>query len=336
MKVTKNKSLSPHNTFHIDIKTQYFIEISDIHDIIDFVKSDLHDIQPRMILGGGSNILFTRDFNGCVIHPSIKGIEVLSENEVTVTIRAGAGENWDDFVGYCVENGWSGVENLSFIPGTVGASPIQNIGAYGIEVKDSVITVETIDLESGKTKKYSNKQCRFSYRNSIFKSESQNRVMITHVTFQLRKDHRFTTSYHDLNKELDQYPKTSLKNIRSAIIAIRKKKLPDPDTLANAGSFFQNPVVNSTKLDSLKLSYPDIPHFKDDDGNIKLSAAWLIEYCGWKGRRIKKAGTYKNQPLVIVNYGGATGREILNLARKIQHSVMNHFDIRLEPEVSVV
>lgn len=336
MKVTENKSLSALNTFHIDIKTKYFIEVSDSHDIRDFIRSELHAIPSRMILGGGSNILFTRDFYGCLIQPLMKGIEVLSEDEGSVIVRAGAGENWDDFVGYCVESEWNGMENLSFIPGTVGASPVQNIGAYGMEVKDFVITVETVDLESGRIKMYSNKQCRFSYRNSIFKSELRNRAIITHVTFQLRKDHRFTTSYHDLNQELDQYPETNLKNIRSAIIAIRKKKLPDPDILANAGSFFKNPVVNNTKLDSLKLVYPGIPHFKDDDGNIKLSAAWLIEYCGWKGRRIQKAGTYKKQPLVIVNYGGATGKEILNLARKIQDSVVNHFDIKLEPEVSIV
>lgn len=336
MKVTENTSLSALNTFHIDIRTKYFIEVSDVHDIRDFIGSDLYAIQPKMILGGGSNMLFTRDFNGCMIRPLVKGIEVLSEDAGSVIVRAGAGENWDDFVGYCVESGWSGIENLSFIPGTVGASPVQNIGAYGMEVKDSVITVETVDLESGKTKNYSNKQCRFSYRNSIFKSELQNRVLITHVTFHLRKNNRFTTTYHDLNKELDQYPETNLKNIRSAVITIRKKKLPDPEVLANAGSFFRNPVVSNTKLDSLKLFYPRIPHFMDDDGNIKLSAAWLIEHCGWKGRRIKKAGTYKKQPLVIVNYGGATGNEILNLARKIQQSVMNHFAIRLEPEVNIV
>lgn len=336
MNVRENTSLLALNTFRVDVNTRYHIEVSDVQDIRNFIGSELHAIQPRMILGGGSNVLFTGDYNGCILHPSIKGIEKTSEDKGSVMIRTAAGENWDDFVRYCVENGWCGLENLSNIPGTVGASPVQNIGAYGSEVRDSIETVEAIDLETGRTRVFSNRQCRFAYRNSIFKSELKNRMIITHITFRLKKDHNFNTSYRELNKELSLYPETNLGNIRDAVITIRKRKLPEVEALANAGSFFKNPLVDQTGLDSLKRSHPEIPFFKDAYGSIKLSAAWLIERCGWKDRRIRNVGTYKLQPLVIVNYGGASGSEILEFTQKIQRSVQDHFDIVLETEVNII
>ncbi|MBN2480585.1 MAG: UDP-N-acetylmuramate dehydrogenase [Bacteroidales bacterium] len=336
MNILENASLLTFNTFRVHVKTRYLIEVSDVNDIRNFIGSELHAIRPKMVLGGGSNVLFTHDYDGCILRLSIKGIENISENDESVLLRAAAGENWDDFVAYCVKNGWGGIENLSYIPGTVGASPVQNIGAYGMEVRDSIEMVETIDLESGSTRKFSNKQCEFAYRNSIFRSDLQNRVIITHVTFRLKKNHCFNTSYHELKKELSLHPETTLGNIRSAVITIRKRKLPDVEILANAGSFFKNPVVDQTLLDSLKLRYPEIPFFLDSGGNIKLSAAWLIEHCTWKGRRVRNVGTYRKHPLVIVNYGGADGSEILSFAQKIQQSVLNHFGIGLETEVNII
>jgi UDP-N-acetylmuramate dehydrogenase len=334
--VSENTSLLMRNTFRVDAKTRYLVEVTDIEDIKNYIGSELHAIQPKMVLGAGSNVLFTRDFDGCIIQPVMKGVEIISESAEFVILNVGAGENWDDFVAYCVEKGWGGIENLSGIPGTAGASPVQNIGASGMEVKDTIVEVETINLESGIIKQYNNQQCRFSYRNSIFRSGLKNREIITHVVFKLRKDHAFVTSYHDLNKELDHYPEINLKNIRNAIIKIRQRKLPDPGILANAGSFFKNPLIDKKKLDTLKTLYPNMPCFEDADGNIKLSAAWLIEHCGWKGRRIGKTGTYHKQPLVIVNYGGASGTEILKFAQKIQHAVLNDYNIRLEMEVNIV
>lgn len=333
--VQKDFPLLQLNTFKIEANAGCYVELKDLSEIREFLASDQSGTRPRLILGGGSNVLFTKDFDGIIIRPIIKGIEKISENSEFVILKAGAGEDWDGFVAYCVDKDLGGVENLSFIPGTVGASPIQNIGAYGVEVGEVIYSVEGIDLENGNKVIFSADECRFSYRDSIFKNELKGRVVITHVLFRLLKNHIFKTSYPDLNKELDNYSETTISNIRQAVITIRSNKLPDPAVLGNAGSFFKNPVVQKERITSLRRSYPTMPVYTLNNDMIKLSAAWLIEHSGWKGKKFGRTGTYKKQPLIIVNHGGATGDEILQCALKIQKAVMNRFAIRLDMEVNV-
>jgi UDP-N-acetylmuramate dehydrogenase len=334
--IKENISLAQLHTFHINALARYLIEFTNIDDITEYLKSELSEIRPRFVLGSGSNVLFVSDFNGVVLRPRILGIEKTAENNKTTLIRVGAGENWDHFVEYCVKEELGGIENLSWIPGTVGATPVQNIGAYGMEVKDVIDVVDAVSLDNGRRIRLTAKECKFSYRDSIFKQKLKDKIIITHVTYRLNKIHQFTTGYPDLEKELDNYPETSIHYIRQAIITIRKNKLPDPDKIGNAGSFFKNPTVTESKGKSIHSSYPRMPLFENRNGMVKLSAAWLIDQCGWKGRRIGNTGTYKNQPLIIINHGNATGMEILNYARKIQKAVMNKFGISLEMEVNVI
>ena len=336
MKIYEQASLLGLNTFHVDAFTRYLAELSDEDDIRRFLGSTLNDVQPKIIMGGGSNILFTNDFKGCIIRPLINGIEIVSENREFVVLRVGAGIIWDEFVNFSVEHGYGGIENLSYIPGTVGAAPVQNIGAYGAEIKNTVDTVEAIDISDGTLKVYSNIQCRFSYRSSIFKSKLTNKAIITRVTFRLSRNHNYALNYNGLRKEMEQFSETNIKNIRTAIISIRKRKLPEPGLFANAGSFFKNPFVNAKQLDSLRKRHSNLPFFMEPDGTIKLSAAWLIEQCGWKGKKVGSTGIWEKQPLVIVNYGGASGHDILQFAQKIKHDVMNNFGIRLETEVQII
>jgi UDP-N-acetylmuramate dehydrogenase len=334
--IIENFPLLPYNTFQVEANTRFFIEFKDTDRILAFLNSPDARIVPRFVLGGGSNVLFTKDFEGIILHPALKGIEKTDENSESVRVRVGAGERWDDFVEFCVAHDWGGVENLSLIPGSIGACPVQNIGAYGAEVGDVIDTVEAIVLEDNKKLLLTAKECRFAYRDSIFKRELCNRTIITHVTFRLRKCPRFNTSYPDLEKELDNYPETTLRSIREAVMAIRSHKLPDPAITGNAGSFFKNPVIDHEQAAGLRRFFPDIRGFDAPDGTVKLSAAWLIEHSGWKGRKTGRTGTHKRQPLIIVNYGGATGEEIFRCAKKIQKAVMNHFAIRLEMEVNVL
>jgi UDP-N-acetylmuramate dehydrogenase len=334
--IKENISLLQLNTFHIDTTARYLVELFNADEIVEFLKSDLSKIRPRLILGAGSNVLFVSNFEGVIIQPLIKGIEKTVENKETLFIRAGAGENWDSFVEYCVEKELGGIENLSLIPGTVGATPVQNIGAYGVEVKDVIDSVEAVRLDDGRTIRLKAEECRFSYRDSIFKNELRDRVIITHVTYRLNKKHHFITRYADLEKELDNYSETSIHTIRQAIISIRRKKLPDPAIIGNAGSFFKNPVVSMDKVKSIRSSYPSMPGYDNKNGTVKLSAAWLIEQCGWKGKRTGNTGTYQKQPLIVVNHGKADGEEILNCVLKIQKVVMNNFGIKLEMEVNVI
>jgi len=300
----------------------------------------LHDEKPewnpKFILGGGSNVLFTHNFEGMIIHPQIRGIEKTDESADYIWIRAGCCEDWDNFVQYCVSNNLGGLENLSFIPGTVGACPVQNIGAYGAEVKDCIEKVEIVDVSSHKLLTLSAKECKFGYRDSIFKRNLKNQRIITHVIFRLMKNHRLKTHYPDLKKELKNYPDSTIQTVRQAIIAIRKNKLPDPALLANAGSFFKNPVISTEQADTLRQTYPTMPGYNYERNKVKLSGAWLIEQCHWKGRRIGKVECFKNQPLVIVNHGGATGNEIVHFALKIQNAVQNRFGVLMEIEVNVL
>ncbi len=335
-KVEENHSLKKYNTFGLDVLARYFLQIKNLEILHQFHASIHAGIKPRVILGEGSNMLFTGNFKGIVLHNALRGIEIINENNDYVFIRAAGGENWDRFVAFCVKKNYGGLENLSLIPGSVGASPVQNIGAYGVEVKDAIERVETIDLENGEQILFSNPECDFTYRNSIFKREYRNRLVITHVVFRLHKKHRFITGYGTLEKELDKYPERTLQAIRSAVIDIRRCKLPDPDKLGNAGSFFKNPEISSEMAKTITQYYPKMPLWDIGNNRVKLSAAWLIEQCGWKGRKLRNVGTYKKQPLVIVNYGTATGNEILQLAGKIQKAVKNHFAIDLEPEVNII
>ncbi len=334
--IKENFQLLAYNTFQVAALARYFFEFSDIPAIQEFLSSELSEIRPCFVLGGGSNVLFTKNFEGIILHPQIKGHAKTAEDGDSVFVRAGAGEEWDGFVAWCVTNGWSGIENLSLIPGTVGASPVQNIGAYGVEVKDFILSVEAIRIEDGKEINLTAQDCRFSYRDSIFKKELKDKVIITHVNFRLNKNHNFVTTYPDVEHELNNYPETSLRAIREAVITIRRNKLPDPSVTGNAGSFFKNPVISREQAASLRRFYPNMRGFESSDGSVKLSAAWLIEQCGYKGAKRGKAGTHKKQPLIIINRDGATGEEIYRFALRIQKAVMNHFAIRLEMEVNVL
>jgi len=329
-------SLKKYNTFGIEVKARYFIELSSPDQIREFLHAEQSKIVPRLIMGEGSNILFTKDFEGIVIRPLIKGVEKIEETARHVYLKVGAGENWDGFVKYCVDNDWGGLENLSMIPGSVGASPVQNVGAYGAEVKDVIEYVDAIDLSDNKTVKYAAKECMFDYRSSIFKQNLKNRIIVTHVVFKLDKEHRFITSYGNIEKELDKYPETNIQNIRKVVTNIRSNKLPDPLKFGNAGSFFKNPVIDRNTLENIRRYYPKILFWEINEDQFKISAAWLIEKCNWKNKKIGHAGTYKNQPLVIVNYGRASGKDILNLSGKIQKAVKNRFAIHLEPEVNII
>ncbi len=334
--IRENHPLAGLNTFRMNVKARRMAEITSGEEMRDFVLAGHLHAQKAIVIGKGSNLLFTSDLDGWVIRPLIPGIEKLEVAGDKTIVRAGAGENWDDFVAWCIGNNLGGVENLSFIPGSVGACPVQNIGAYGSEVSDTIVSVDTVDLKTGKEVTYSNKSCHFGYRSSIFRTKMKGRLVITHITFRLNNHPRFNLSFAELRKELDLFPDISLINIRKAVIAIRKRKLPDPAVLANAGSFFKNPLVEEEKALALQRQYPEMPKYPTQGKLVKLSAAWLIEKCGWKGKRFMHSGTYENQPLVIVNYGGASGDEILTLARNIQLDVMKQFGVTLEPEVNIV
>ncbi len=333
--IKENLSLLPYNTFGIEANARWMAFPRSTEELDELLGHGRPEWNPKFVLGGGSNVLFTRDYNGLIIHPGIKGFEKIRETDGFVWVRAGCGETWDDLVGYCVAHDWSGLENLSLIPGNVGASPVQNIGAYGVEVKDCIESVEAVLIHDQKHIIMPAGECRFSYRDSIFKRELKGMCVITHVTFRLSRIPVFKTHYPDLEKELDNYPDTTIQYIREAVIAIRTKKLPDPVRLGNAGSFFKNPVISAQKAKSLRQFYASMPGYECEGNMVKLSAAWLIEQCHWKGRKIGNVEAYRKQPLVIVNRGGATGGEIMQYARKIQRAVQNRFGIALDMEVNV-
>lgn len=330
--------LKPYNTFQIEASAKYWIEVNNIEELKEFYASDYVKVAPRLILGGGSNILFTKDFDGLVLHSRINTIEVLEENPKDVLIRSGSGVTWDDFVAHCVKNGWGGLENLSDIPGSVGASPVQNIGAYGVEAKDTIESVEVFDLYNGTVSTFKNELCEFGYRSSIFKKQEHKHLFVTRVNFRLQKSPVLHTSYGKIEEELLKLPieKRNIESLREVIIKIRSSKLPQTQELGSAGSFFKNPVVDETLLNTIQKDYPDMPFYKVDGNRFKIPAAWLIQTCGLKGFKMGNAATYHAQPLVIVNLGQAEGSEVVALSEHIQATIKQKFGIVLEPEVCFI
>ncbi len=336
MKVEEYKSLKDHNTFGIDVSARYFVSIESIAQL----KQALSLAAPEdlFILGGGSNMLLTDHLDAFVLHINLKGIEIVDQTEDMVFVKAMAGENWHGFVKYCIENDFGGVENLSLIPGNVGTAPIQNIGAYGVELKDSFVSCTAIDIKTGKERKFTIEQCDFGYRNSIFKNQEKGKYIITSVTFRLtKKAHRKNTDYGDIQKILAdrKIDNPSIKDISEAVITIRQSKLPDPNILANSGSFFKNPIIGSEAFQEFRRNFPQAPFYEISPTQFKIPAGWLIEYVGFKGKRFGDAGVHKNQALVLVNYGEATGKEIWQLAMDIQKKVREITGIYIEPEVNV-
>lgn len=336
MEVRENYSLKNYNTFGIDVKCRYFVESDTESEFLEFVSS--YELKPEeiMVLGEGSNFLFTDDFDGTVFYPTMKGMEIVEENDEHVWVKVGAGEVWDDFVAWAVEQGYGGVENLSLIPGHVGAAPVQNVGAYGMEAGDTIERVEAIQIEKARKETISAADCRFAYRDSIFKGEWKNRYIVTYVVFRLTKVPEFRLNYGSVREELQKLGEMSLKNIRRAIIQIRRAKLPDVKELPNAGSFFKNPVVSREQAGQLKERYPELPIYPVDEDRVKLAAGWLIEQCGWKGKDLGKAGVYEKQALILVNRAGASGVEVARLANEVKKSVFMTFGVWIEPEVYVI
>jgi len=336
LQMEHNYSLQSFNTFGIDVKAKHFGAFSNINELQTclntFPNEDL------LILGGGSNMLFTQDFTGLVLRNEIKGIAVVKEDDSTVFVKVGAGEVWHEFVLHCIALNWCGLENLSLIPGSVGASPMQNIGAYGVEIKDVFYELSAFHLESGEIHTFSKEQCQFGYRESVFKRALKNQYIITDVTFVLAKQSVLKTSYGAIQQELDAkgISNPSMRDISEAVIAIRQSKLPDPKVLGNAGSFFKNPVIHIEAFGPIQAKYPDVSHYVISESEVKLAAGWLIDACGWKGKSVGNAAVYEKQALVLVNRGGATGGEVVTLAKAIQTSVYERFGIRLEPEPVVI
>lgn len=330
-------SLKKYNTFNIDALARYFFEFTDLEDLPFFLESNTEIAnQQILVLGGGSNLLFIHDFDGLVIHSNVPGVEEVNEDREHVWLEVGAGENWDRFVEYCVLNEFYGIENLSLIPGNLGAAPVQNIGAYGVEVCDFVVTVKGFDLKTKEVYHISAEDCGFTYRDSIFKHEFKNRFVISSVVFRLSKFPNYQLDYGQLKAEVEELGEINIHNVRNAIVAIRKSKLPDPELIGNAGSFFKNPVVSNELAEKLQKEFKNVPIYPAGKGYTKLAAGWLIEQCGWKGHREGDAGVHGKQALVLANYGTASGNQIFLLSEKIKRSVVKKFGVELEREVNVV
>ncbi|HEX4372217.1 MAG TPA: UDP-N-acetylmuramate dehydrogenase [Puia sp.] len=334
--IQQNISLKSFNTFGIDAYAKYFASFSDADELTELITQN-PDLK-TFVLGGGSNILFTKNFDGLILKNEIKGIDLVKEDADHLYIQVGAGENWHQFVTFCINRNWAGVENLSLIPGNVGASPMQNIGAYGVEIKEVFYELEAFNLAEKKVYTFSVNDCKFGYRDSIFKNKYKDQFVILSVTYCLNKFPTLNLSYGALEQELERMNITepNLRSVSQAVINIRSSKLPDPNVIGNAGSFFKNPLVTRSKFEELKINFPNIVGFTNDNGNAKLSAGWLIEQCGWKGFRKGDAGCYSKQALVLVNYGNASGKEIYDLSEEIFQSVKNKFGVELEREVNII
>ena len=321
----------------MDVKASTFIEYGSVDELKDVLSRYPLEGGSWLHIGGGSNLLFTGDYSGVILHSAIKGFEVLSEDADEVIVRAGAGEVWDDFVAYTVEQGWYGAENLSLIPGEVGASAVQNIGAYGMEAKDLIVQVETVEVATGEERVFPNFECGYAYRESVFKHSLKGQYIVTKVTYRLSKTPSFHLDYGNVRTELEKRgSELTLANVRQTIIDIREAKLPDPKVQGNAGSFFMNPIVSRAQFESLQAVYPQMPHYEVDADRVKIPAAWMIDQCGWKGKRMGHAGVHDKQALVLVNAGGATGQEIIALSQEIQKSVFEQFGVSISPEVNFI
>ncbi|MFA7255608.1 MAG: UDP-N-acetylmuramate dehydrogenase [Candidatus Omnitrophota bacterium] len=344
MKIEQNYSLKSLNTLGLEAAAKYFAEIHSIEEFQELAGDKRFPREKKLILGGGSNILLTKDFYGWVVKNAIPGVSVANETATEVIVKAGAGERWHDLVMGCIEKNYGGLENLSLIPGLTGAAPLQNIGAYGAELKDTFHELEALEIRSLTPVKFRARDCAFGYRDSVFKHKLQGQFLITSVSFKLTKlsapaaHYHFRTEYGELRRTLEEMKihDLSLKAVSDAVCQIRRAKLPDPKEIGNAGSFFKNPSIPHTQFKLLAAEHPKMPHYPQPDGTVKIPAGWLIEQCGWKGKKVGRTGSHKMQALVLVNYGGATGQEILDLSNAITRSVKETFGIELSPEVNIV
>lgn len=335
MNIQQNISLKNFNTFGLDVIAKRFVSVTSVYELQQLVKTE----KDLFLLSGGSNMLLTSDISKLVVHIDIKGISIDRENPNDIYVTVNAGENWHEFVLWCIQNNYGGIENLSLIPGNVGTCPIQNIGAYGVEVKDVISQVEAVEIETGKLVQFSNADCNFGYRNSIFKNEVKGKYVITSVSFQLTKgEHNLNTSYGAIETELTNknIQNPTIKDVSDAVIAIRQSKLPDPKEIGNSGSFFKNTVISKEHFEKLQEKHPNIPSYPVSENEIKVPAGWLIEQSGFKGKRFGNYGVHEKQALVLVNYGDASGKDIYALAQKIQQTIKENFGIALEIEVNVI
>ena len=338
MNIIENYPLLKLNTFGVDVKAKYFTSINTINELIELTKTNVFKDLGLLILGGGSNILFTKDFDGLVILNNIKGKEIIDQNQQSIFLKIGAGENWHELVMYCVDNGWGGIENLSLIPGNTGTAPMQNIGAYGVEIKETFIELEALEISSGKIVKFNNSDCEFGYRESVFKNKMKNQYIILNITLELKKNPVLNINYGDVKAILESQniKNPGIKEVSNAIISIRQSKLPDPKKIGNSGSFFKNPIVSLNQLELIKKKYPNVVNYEINENEFKIAAGWLIERAGWKGKKFNNYGIHEKQALVLVNYGLANGMEIFELSEKIILDIKDKFGITLEREVNVI
>jgi len=338
MNIIENYPLLKLNTFGIDVKAKYFTSINTINELIEVTKTNVFKDLELLILGGGSNILFTKDFDGLVILNNIKGKEIIEQNQQSIFLKIGAGENWHELVMYCVDNGWGGIENLSLIPGNTGTAPMQNIGAYGVEIKETFVELEALEISSGKIVKFNNSDCEFGYRESVFKNKMKNQYIILNITLELKKNPVLNINYGDVKAILESQniKNPDIKEVSNAIISIRQSKLPDPKKIGNSGSFFKNPIVSLNLLELIKKKYPNVVNYEINENEFKIAAGWLIERAGWKGKKFNNYGVHEKQALVLVNYGLANGMEIFELSEKIILDIKDKFGIKLEREVNII
>ncbi len=338
MTILENVSLKPYNTFGIDAKAHYFVEVNKKSELFEALHERSFSLNKRMVIGGGSNLLFTKDYDGVVIKINLKGIKKAKENDDFVWVKASAGESWHDLVLYTIENNWCGIENLSLIPGSVGAAPLQNIGAYGVELKDTLHEVKALNILANEIHVFDKSDCQFGYRDSVFKNEAKDKYVILSITLKLSKKPKFHTEYGAIQETLAQNGiiEPTVKAISDAVISIRKSKLPNPAEIGNAGSFFKNPEIPTMQYNQLKVAYDDIPSYPIDAQTVKVPAGWLIEKAGWKGFREGDVGVHAKQALVLVNYGNGTGQQIKDLSEKNKKSIFEKFKIQLQTEVNII
>ncbi|MFM2369041.1 MAG: hypothetical protein RL619_1341 [Bacteroidota bacterium] len=337
MEILPNFSLKKHNTFGIEAKAKRFVAVHSSEDLKTILQQNKSC--EKFILGGGSNMLLTKDIDALVIHIDLKGKKIIDENDDFVWVESQAGENWHEFVLWTIDQNFGGLENMSLIPGNVGTTPVQNIGAYGTEIKDTFISCKAMAIENQEIKTFTKEECHFGYRESIFKNEAKDQYVITSVVFKLTKrNHKINTSYGDIMSELEKnnIANPTLKDVSNAVIAIRQSKLPDPKELGNSGSFFKNPILLKSDFEKIQQQFPEMKFYDVSETEVKVPAGWLIEQAGFKGKRFGDAGIHKNQALVLVNYGNATGKEILNISKDIQETIFKTFGIRIEAEVNVI